>query len=578
MTLNPELHLVESFDEAEAFMSWLGERRDALAVDTETGGLQWWKDGLRLVQFGDKGAGWAVPFNDWGGLVKEAFKRYDGTIVMHNAKFDTRFLERNGVAVARKNIDDTRIMAHLLNPLQPTGLKPLGVRHIDSTFGSGQEDLKRQMAKYRWTWATVPVDLPDYWVYSALDTVITAHLYDKFSTEVASNFRGVYELEMATTWVLMDMETRGARIDVEYCERKFDELTKYVDEMASWIDKEYGCGTSDRSIAAQLLKDGVRLSKKTATGQWCMDKEVLSEIDHPLANATLDRKAAQKIANTYFKNFLNNRDGDIVHPDVNSLGARTGRMSVKNPAVQTLPRGNIVREAFIAREDHKLVDQDYSQIEQRLLAHFANDKGMIDAFAEADSPNGEDFFTSLARQIFNDASIMKSDPRRQVTKNASYAKAYGAGPETFAHTAGIPLAEAQQFLIKYDQTFPNVRRWQNEVQNIAQGRLNIEGEAYVLTDWGRRLPGDEDALYALANFQIQGTASDVLKQKLVDMDSAGLSQYLVLPVHDELLFDVPEEVLDDAAPEMLKVMEELERFKVPLTCGQEIGMTWSEVH
>ncbi len=574
---NPTLNLVEDHDDACDFMRWLGERRKILAVDTETGGLQWWRDPLRLVQFGDLTSGWAVSFEEWGGLIKDALHRYEGDIVMHNCKFDLRYLERFGCAVKRSRVHDTRVMGHLLDPASMTGLKPMGVRYVDPLLDASQSDLKTTLTRNKWTWATVPWDFGPYWSYGALDTVITAHLYEQLWPLVRGRYEATYELEMASTLVIMDLETRGVRIDLDYCERRYEELSAYVVEMADWIKDSYGCSTSDRNVAARLLADGVILTARTETGQWKMDKEVLEGIDHPLAADTLARKKAQKIANTYFRRFLVDHDNGLLHPDVNPLGARTSRMSVTNPALQTLPRGRIVRDAFIPRDGHQLVDIDYDQVEQRLTAHFSGDQGMIDAFAEADA-GGADFFTSLARRIYGDSAITKDDQRRQTSKNAAYGKVYGAGTESFAKTAGIDLVSAQQFLDTYDATFPGVKAWQREVERVGRERLGLEGEPYIITAWGRRLPADDDKLYTLANYLIQGTAADLLKQKLVDLESAGLASYLVMPVHDELLFDIPQEDVEDLVPQIEQVMRETERFTVPLTASAEVGASWGAIH
>lgn len=572
------LHLVEDWEDAVEFKSWLSRRRDVLAVDTETGGFNWWKDPLRLVQFGDTESGWAVPWDEWRGLTKEALGRYTDPLCFHNMKFDIHYLEHNGCKVNRSQVHDTRPMAHILDPIGRTGLKELARNHVDEDADGGQADLKKAMAKNGWTWATVPIDFYPYWIYAALDTVLTAHLYQQFSPQM-SDFRRVYDLEIASSLVLVDMEKRGARIDVDYCERKMAELSEYVDEMAVWCKDTYNVSPgSNPAVAGRLLADGVRLEAKTDTGGWSMTAEVLEAIDHPLAEAVVNRRKAQKIASSYFGNLLEFRDGDIIHPDINPLGARTGRMSASRPALQQMSRGRLVRDAFIARDGNKLMDNDFNQVELRLLAHFADEAGMIQAFAEADA-GGVDVFTAMARTIYGDPDLQKTDDRRQHTKFAAYANAYGAGTERFAWTAHIDVAEAEQFLKVYHSTFPGVKRWQRAIDRVANERMADEGVPYVTTAWGRRQVVEwVDWAYKLGNYLIQGTSADLIKQKLVDLDSAGLAQYIVLPVHDEFLSDVPEADLAEVQPEFVKVMQELEMFKVPLTCGSDVGDTWGEIH
>lgn len=585
--LDASLHLVETMDDAVEFVEWLGHPRDALAVDTETGGLEFWKQPLRLVQFGDLTAGWSIPWDRWSGLIIDMMKRYDRDLVFHNSKFDERFLRQNGVQVTRSKVHDTMPLSHIIDPTGLHGLKPLGARYLDSKLTAMQDNLKKGMAKNKWTWATVPFDYPDYWIYAALDTVITSGLYDTLKPQVDANpaWRDIYELEMAAQWAMSDLETRGIRVDLDYCQKKYDDITVYVEQMATYIKDTYSCGVSDRLVAARLLALGVPLSKTTDSGRWSVDKDVLEEIMFSnyapeaveLAGDVLHRRQAQKTGSAYFRNFLEFHDGEFIHPDINLLGAQTSRMSVSRPALHQLPKGRVVRDAFIPREGNTFIDVDFDQIEQRLIAHFANEKGMIDAFREADS-GGADFFTALARRIYNDPTIQKSDPRRNTTKTAAYAKAYGAGAETFAYRAGITLEQGQQFLASYAHTFPGFPAWQREVEREARESMARDGRPSILTDWGRRLIGDEDTLYALANYKIQGTASDFFKQKVVDLDNGGYMDFAVMPVHDEILFDVPLQDVDEVAPEIVKIMRETERFRVQITCEAEFGMSWGQAH
>lgn len=566
------LNLVETFDEAESFMRWLGERRPILACDTETGGLEWWKDDLRLVQFGDLATGWAIPWQGWGGLAADALRRYTGDLAFHNLKFDMKFLETNGVALRHDRLHDTRSMAHILDPDNPTGLKPLGVRFVDGGADAGQAELKKGMAKNRWTWATVPTTFVPYWSYAALDPVLTAHLHQGFRPQIVGRLEDVYELEVAVIIVLDEMERRGARVDLSYCEARRSELLDFAEQTAEWCQSRYGFTPgANKQVAARLLTDGVVLTKRTDSGAWSVDESVLADLpDNELARMVLKWRKARKYANAYFGNYLELADGDLLHPDVNPLGARTGRMSISRPALQQIPREKLLRDPFIPRDGNRLVSVDFDQIEQRLMAHFSGDAGMIDAFAQ-----DGDFFTNMARRIFNDASIKKDDPRRQRTKNAAYAKAYGSGVAKFAETAQIDEGEAQLFLNSYDATFPGVRAFQRQLEQLARQRLTAEGEAYVTTPLGRRQPADPEKLYTLVNYLIQGTAADIFKQSLVDLDRAGLTEFFILPVHDEAVFDVPAADAEDLAQAVVSVFSRQD-WTVPLTAGADILERWGE--
>lgn len=567
------LRLVDTFADACDLMSWLGERRPVLGVDTETGGLDFWRFDLRLVQVGDANAGWAIPWDRWSGLALEALTRYEGRTVYHNAKFDVHFLEYHGdIELPWQNIDDTRLMAHLVDPVSQTGLKSLAARFIDPKAVTGQLLLSDAMAKQGWNWGNVPVKFMPYWTYAALDTVLTARIWEHFEPQITARYRSVYELELAVEEACMGMERRGIRIDVPTTEQQFDNAQSWIANAKDWVDCTYGVkATSNPQVADALIANGVQLTQRTDTGRWKLDADVLESIDHPLASTVLTIRKTEKIANTYFKNFLEIHEHGYLHPSINTLGARTGRMSVDRPALQTLPRGPVVRDCFIPRAGRAFVLADFDQIELRLLAHFARETTMIEAIR-----SGQDLHTYTAQLAYADPTIDRKDPRRQLAKNAGFAKIYGAGTAKFAQTAGVDFDVAQEFLDRYDYTYPRVRAFQREVEAVAIQRQATEGDAYVLSPIGRRHPAESDSYYKLVNYLIQGTAADVLKMKIVEIGLKGLGDYMLLPVHDEMVFDVPLADVDEVAVTVKEVMEEHQLFEVPLTVGVDIVTRWGD--
>lgn len=569
---NVGLHLVETWDEAQEFMAWLGQRRSVMAVDTETSGFDWWRGNLRLVQFGDTTAGWAIPFERWRGLITQVLQEYDGPIVFHNAKFDLHWLEANGIYVKRHLVHDTSVMCGLLEPLKFTALKNAAARWVDHRSAAGQDELKRAMAKAKWTWGTIPPEYDGYWIYSALDAVLTAHLFEKMWPLVEVEYRAVYDIEMRCVRILGDMETRGARVDLEYCGEQKVKLLDYAGKAREWVKNTYDFEAgSNKLVAAQLLRDGVILTEKTDTGGWSTKAEVLELIDHPLAKTVLNIRRSEKMANAYFSNFFDLAEGDMIHPGVRPMGAKTGRMSVADPSMQNLPRGRMVRDAFIAREGHTLLGVDYSQIEFRLMAHFSQDPALIEAF------NGEDFFMLMARRIYNDQLILKDDTRRQITKTAMYAKAFMSGVATFARSAGIDQGEARAFMAMLDRTFPGMQRFSQETIQLGQRRMNSEGEAYVKTLLGRRVVVDRAGKeYKLVNGLIQGTAADLLKQVICELDDADVAKYIIMPIHDELIFDIPDEDLVEVSEVVEQIMTRHE-FRVPFTVDPHTGQRMGDL-
>ena len=581
-----KLDLVNSVAKADEFLRWLGERRSALAIDTETGGLEWWHQKLRLVQFGDTTTGWAIPWERWGGVAVEALKRYDQPLVFHHAKFDIHFLEEAApgeISIPWANVNDTAVAAHLLDPRRARALKTLATHYVHPSAAAGQQILNQAVAAQKWNWATIPIDFEPYWTYGALDTVLTANLHDVFLDQSKQRpaYKTVYDLEIAVLEALYHAEKRGCCIDRGYAAQRLDELQKYVLDTRTWVETTYGVNPgSNAAVATRLQQDGVELTELTASGAaFKMDEDVLEGVHHPLAEAVLRARKAQKVANTYLQNFMDITDGGgLVHPDINSLGARTGRMSITRPALPTLPRADehnalaiIVRDCFVPRsETNSLLLIDYDQIEARLLAHFADDPALIEAILEGD------IHTATARRIYQDNTITRKDPRRQLAKNAQFAILYGAGPRRFAQTAGIPEEQGAEFMGLYHAAFPGVRQLQRLIEVTANHNAATDGYPWIESPLGRRHPLDPDKMYTGTNYLIQGTAADVFKQKLVELANAGLDEFMCLPIHDEVMFDVPDDQAVEVERLAIQVMEDTTSWKVPLTCAADIVKRWGD--
>lgn len=587
------VHFVNNSDEVGNLMRWLGERHanDAIAFDTETGGLEWWNKRLRLVQFGDTLTGWSIPWDRWGGVAVEVLQKWDGQLIAHNAKFDTHFLRHHSGGEIQTPWDrthDTAIMAHLLEPTRPRGLKPLAAALVNPQAVAGQAGLEQAVSAQKWTWDTIPIDFEMYWAYGALDTVLTAHLYDIFKNDIAASYSELYGLEMAVSGIICKMEAKGMRVDVDHVHSAMAKIDMFVAQMQDYIKAEYpGAVNAKGSPTAATLTDyfqsvGVPLTVLTDSGKnYKMDKEVLASIDHPLAEQVVKLRQAQKINGTYLGNFLELRDSDdLLHCSVNTLGARTGRMSISDPALQTLPRDSkenpfaiIVRDSFIPRYENVLVSSDFDQVEMRLLCHFAetgkSPQPMLEAIMSGD------LHTETARRVYNDPGLLKKDPRRQLAKNAGFAKIYGAGLEKFALTAKVSVAAAKDFLDRYDIMFPDVRVFQRAVEAVGQQRLASEGQAYVKSPIGRFHPTERYAIYKLTNYLIQGTAADVLKQTLVDLDSAGFGDMMLLPVHDEIIFDVPRVDAEEMMRTITSVMKQ-DQWLAPLTVEASAVERWGD--
>jgi DNA polymerase-1 len=571
------LHLVDSIDEVLKLHEWMGNRREihALAFDTETTGLIVGQDRVRLVQVGDGVHGWAIPFDGWHGLFGDIVRRWDGHWLAHNAKFDVGMLDHAGITMPRDRVRDTRIMSHCLTPHYSTALKNVASRLVDAQAASLQTELKDTA----WTWATVPITYQPYWTYGALDAVLTWKVAEILWPQVQAECPDAFELENTVSWIIERMERYGAHIDLPYAQEKLAAFTRYVDESAAWVKSTYGISAGANASVIKILQEaGYEFDKQTASGALALDKEVLGAIDHPLAQTVLQRRQLQKLASTYLGHFVTEVDADhLIHPSINVLGARTSRMSMERPNLQNLPRKNdnqpaaeTCRNCVTARPGNVMMMCDFDQVEMRMLASMAGEASMIAAFK-----GDTDFFVALARMVYGDENIVKSDVRRQVVKNAGYATIYGAGVEKFSKTAGIPVEQGRAVRARWDELFPDVLKFQRSVQSVATQRRVNEGLPYVRCPITRRKqvsdPGKE---YALVNFLIQGAAAAVLKKKIIELDNAGLGEWMVVPVHDEIILDVPRESAADVADILKKTMNDDTMFTVPLSSSVSWGNSW----
>lgn len=589
-----QLHLVETLDEAMAFKRWLGERHegDVIGVDTETTGLDPRAPGagIRLIQFGDTQRGWAIPWEDWRGLALEALREWDGITAYHNCAFEYKWLDVHSPwKPLRERSVDTMIAANIIDPLGPGGLKPLSVKYVDRRAAAGQSSLDDAMTKNGWTWATIPVTFGPYYQYAALDTVITAQLWLKLEPQIKASYQEVFDLEMATRFIVSRMESRGVRVDLDYSQQKYDELSEYSDSVIEWGKSAYGINVGSNPQLARVITDlGGQITSYTPTGLPKVDKELLlflSDVDNGvseelsrLAGAVLSMRKARKWSSTYFSNFLSKNSDGYIHADIRTSGARTSRMSVSSPALQQLPsRGSaMVRKAFIPSDGHVFITCDSDQVEARIFAVLSGDKDLQQAFIDADA-TGSDFFTEIGKQVYAEPGFQKSDGRRGLLKNFFYGKLYGAGVETMAHSAGVATSRMQAVADTIDSRFPGIQKFIEATEREGMARKAAEGQAYVMNPLGRRLPADDRREYALTNYKIQSTAADALKQGLVRLDAAGYDDFMVLPIHDEILFDIPESDADQAVAEIPGLMSDT-TFDVPLTASADgpLRSSWGE--
>ena len=581
LTSDYTVTLVESLDDALDLKRWVGERRSGgwLGVDTETTGLNLGRDRIRLFQVGDLAQGWAVPWEDWRGLVKDLLKTYDRPLAAHNSAFDIAMLKKDGVELREELVDDTMIMAHLVNPLGRIGLKPLAAKLMGASVMMGKDNLSDAFSNGGWDWETIPIDHPDFWIYSALDTSLTVGVAEALWPEVRDNYQRVYEVEMGAIHVLANARIRGMHVDMDYVYKTRAELMSENERLRGLIPCDPG---KDRQVRELLEKLGGRgpLASwwpfRTDSGEVSVDKDALTYFESEFPDIIPPLRTWRqnnKIITSYFNNIIKNNANGVVHCHVQPVAARTSRMSITDPALQTLPRGTIVRDAFVASDGHKLVMADYAQLEARVFAAFASCEPMIQAFRD-----GVDMHTWVAAMCYtagDTSTVLK--PQRTIAKGVQFAKLYGAGIPKIAATAGVPISEIEHFMEIYNQRFPEVQQFITGTINELGRRLQDEGQAYVRTLLGRRLPVDRDKLYAGVNYLVQASStSDLIKLKICELDAAGIGGYFRLPVHDELIFEVPDAEVQDVVEVIERVMPERQLLPVPLEIEVDTVSLWGD--
>lgn len=580
---NATVTLVESLDDVLDFRDWLGSRRSWLGCDIETSGLNLGRDRIRLCQFGDLERGWALPWEDWRGVIKDVLPKYRGDIAFHNASFDLGFLKRDGVQVPQRYTHDTMIMAHLIEPRYAIGLKPQAAKHVGPEAWAGKDALATAFRGGGWDWASIPVDHPSYYIYSAMDTMLTAALAEALWPKV-QQYRKVYEVEMGCIHVLRDARLRGVRVDLEYSEATRARLIAENAAYRAQLPIDPGKDRQIHAMFEKLGQDNGLNSKLESWWPWRTENDNVSFDDDALAWAEQyfptivpplrKWRKNEKLINSYFNNIIGMNVDGILRCNIKQVGARTGRMSITEPALQTLPRGRIVRDAFIPScEDSVLVLADYSQMEARVFASYAGCQPMIEAFKR-----GDDQHTWVAALCYHDGDESLVEPEeRAVAKNYGYANIYGAGISKMAATAGVPVGVVEGFKQTYDTMFPEIEAFKQNLIGTVMHRMREEGEGYVHTILGRRVPVDKDKPYKGLNYLVQGSSTgDVLKLKLIELAEAGMSEFIRLPIHDEVFSDVPKDCVPDALEILRNVMPETRLFSCPLDIETDVCARWGE--
>lgn len=597
---------MERAEDLAEFREWVrqrAERQDVVAFDTETSDLHVFGKGhrLRLVQFGTSDEAWIIPAEygrEFRAAAADALRALP-RLVAHNAPFDALVTDRHlGVPLENlwPRVRDTRIYAHLLDSRREheggagLSLKALSARLVDRDATDGQRELLAAFHAHGHTketgWAAIPVENEVYQHYAAADVVLVSRLFPVLVQYCADNGvpGGLIQYEHRIARIGAIIRRRGMLLDEDYTRTLVAELDEEAERYAR-VAARYGVTSvnSPKQVAEALVGMGEVLTEKTSSGQLAVGKDILlpladlnsqwerigARTPNPLADAVLRSKRAGKWSTSYARAMLDLVDeAGRIHPDINTMGARTARWAVSSPPLQQLPSSDWrIRRCIVAPGGHKIGASDFSQVELRVLAALAGAEEIVAAINE-----GEDLHSFTTRLVFN---IPEDEPvpsdKRKLCKVISLGKAYAGGARTLARQTGLPLPQVQAAVEKYDRALPEIARFSRYLTRKAQA----DGMT-IRTPSGRRLRLDRDKTYTAIAYLCQSTARDILGQALCDIDDAGLLDYVTAVVHDEVIVEAPEEEAADIVRRIGDCMR-MRFFGVNIESDPEIyGTSWGD--
>jgi len=592
----------------EAFNGWL-KRLEAAALfafDTETTSLDYMQARVVGVSFAvEPGVAAYVPFgHDYLGApdqlseeqvlgaLKPLLEDESKAKLGQNLKYDANVLANHGIAL-RGIVEDTMLQSYVLDAagnrhdMDSLALKYLGhsTIHFEDIAGKGAKQITFNQIK-----------VEDAGPYAAEDVDITLRLHQTLRPQIAAEagLESVYrDIELPLVSVLSRIERNGALVDRDMLGKQSHELGEKIEAIKKEAYEEAG-GPFNLSSPKQLgeilfEKLALPVVKKTPKGAPSTAEEVLAELahDYALPRLILDFRGMAKLKSTYTDKLPQMIDPDTgrIHTSYHQAVAATGRLSSTDPNLQNIPirtpEGRRIRQAFIAKPGYKLLAADYSQIELRIMAHLSGDKGLIKAFAE-----GEDIHRATAAEVFGSELSEVTDDQRRSAKAINFGLIYGMSAFGLARQLHIPRGEAQQYIDRYFDRYPGVRQFMDDI------RASAKDKGYVETLFGRRLylpdikaangMRRQAAERIAINAPMQGTAADIIKRAMIDVDawlqSAKPDAIMIMQVHDELVLEVAESELDEVSKQLENLMAGAAELAVPLEVGLGVGDNWDEAH
>ncbi|PKG81335.1 DNA polymerase I [Colwellia sp. 75C3] len=591
------------------FEEWLKKLQacESFAFDTETTSVSYMKAEIVGVSFAiEVGKAAYVPLtHDYEGAPEQLDKAWvlaqlkpllESTTIKkigQNLKYDANVL--NHYDIALQGIDfDTMIESYCYNSvatrhnMDALALKYLDYQtvHFEDVAGKGAKQLTFNQ-----------IDIEKAGHYAAEDADITLRLHHAIFpalAETASILSVFNEIEMPLLPVLARMEQTGVLIDSDILAEQSFTLGQRLDELE--IEAHNLAGKSFNLASPKQLQQilfeelQIPIIKKTPKGAPSTAEEVLQELalDYPLPKVILENRGLSKLKSTYTDKLplmVSDKTGRL-HTSYHQAVTATGRLSSTDPNLQNIPirseQGRKIRQAFIAPKDHKIVAIDYSQIELRIMAHLSNDSGLVTAFSE-----GKDIHRATAAEIFSVALDEVTTEQRRSAKAINFGLIYGMSAFGLAKQLNIGRQQAQEYQDKYFQRYPGVLMYMEDT------RQQASEQGYVETLYGRRLylpdinakngMRKKAAERAAINAPMQGTSADIIKKAMLAVDAWLLEQNddrikMTMQVHDELIFEIHQDIVEEATAKLVTLMNDAVELNVPLIAESGIGDNWDEAH
>jgi DNA polymerase-1 len=558
---------------------------DTIALDTETTGLE--RDAKLLgVSFcGEEKKAFWLPADNIVPFVLEATLA-GKQLIMHNAKFDLQVVARNGISLYGNPIFDTMIAHQLLDENSSHGLKHLAKTILGATV-SMEENPSLESPLFDTNSAEGVGNAShakDLVEYACADADYTFQLYRKFAEQLKQeNINRLFTtVEMPLVKIVAQMEYWGIRLDTEKIialQMQLKEESKAIlNDIFSLAGKPFDINSPTQLSA--LLYDQLNLEsvKKTPKGAKSTDIESLEAISdaHPVVSKILRYREIDKLLSTYILKLptLVDKTTGRIHCQLHQNGTVTGRFSCSEPNLQNIPRGDIIRSAFIPAPDHVFIDADFSQIELRCIAHYTQDENMLAAYH-----NDADLHKKTIADMLGKSIEDVTEKERFIAKSINFGLAYGMGAAALSKRLGVDKEEAQSLMDKYFGVYSKVKSY------IHQHQAEVQKRGYVVNMFGRRRRMIDGDYHKAFNALIQSTATDICKIQMVRLASAlPETVKMVLQVHDELLFEVKREEAKAVLEQIVAIMEtkvtglDGKEFSVPIKVEAKIAENWADAH